>query len=67
MCAIQDALAHHLKIVLYQYLNFQDVQARHYITRIESIKRILPDCGISTDIIAGFCSETEEEHQDTIS
>ena len=38
-----------------------------YITRIESIKRILPDCGISTDIIAGFCSETEEEHQDTIS
>lgn len=38
-----------------------------YIARIESIKRILPDCGISTDIIAGFCSETEEEHQDTIS
>jgi len=38
-----------------------------YITRIESIKRILPDCGISTDIIAGFCSVTEEEHQDTIS
>lgn len=38
-----------------------------YISRIESIKRILPSCGISTDIIAGFCSETEEEHQDTIS
>lgn len=38
-----------------------------YISRIESIKRILPSCGISTDIIAGFCSETEEEHQETIS
>ncbi|HNF32388.1 MAG TPA: tRNA (N6-isopentenyl adenosine(37)-C2)-methylthiotransferase MiaB [Bacteroidia bacterium] len=38
-----------------------------YIARIESIKRILPECGISTDIIAGFCSETEEEHQETIS
>lgn len=38
-----------------------------YIKRIESIRRILPDCGISTDIIAGFCGETEEEHQDTLS
>ena len=38
-----------------------------YISRIESIKRILPSCGISTDIIAGFCSDTEEEHQETIS
>ena len=38
-----------------------------YIARIESIKRILPECGISTDIIAGFCSETEEAHQETIS
>lgn len=39
-----------------------------YIERIDSIKRILgEDCGISTDMIAGFCSETEEEHQDTLS
>ena len=38
-----------------------------YMERIESLKRIIPDCGISTDIISGFCSETEEEHKDTLS
>jgi len=38
-----------------------------YSNRIESIKKIIPECGISTDVITGFCSETEEEHQDTIS
>jgi tRNA-2-methylthio-N6-dimethylallyladenosine synthase len=40
-----------------------------YMERIEAIRRILgeDDCGISTDMIAGFCSETEEEHRDTLS
>lgn len=38
-----------------------------YINRIEAIRRILPDCAISSDIITGFCSETEAEHQDTLS
>lgn len=38
-----------------------------YINRIDAIRRILPGCGISTDVITGFCSETEEEHQDTLS
>ena len=38
-----------------------------YKERVESIYRIIPDCAISSDIIAGFCSETEEEHQDTLS
>lgn len=37
-----------------------------YEKRIDSIRRIMPECSISTDIISGFCSETEEEHQDTL-
>lgn len=37
-----------------------------YLDRIQRIFEIIPDCGISTDIITGFCDETEENHQDTI-
>jgi tRNA-2-methylthio-N6-dimethylallyladenosine synthase len=37
------------------------------LNRIEAIRRIIPDCGISMDIISGFCTETEEEHEDTLS
>lgn len=38
-----------------------------YMERIDAIRRIIPGCAISSDIIAGFCTETEEEHQDTLS
>jgi tRNA-2-methylthio-N6-dimethylallyladenosine synthase len=38
-----------------------------YMNRIDAIKRIMPDCAISTDVISGFCGETEEEHADTLS
>jgi tRNA-2-methylthio-N6-dimethylallyladenosine synthase len=39
-----------------------------YLERIAAIRRIIgPDCALSTDMIIGFCSETEEEHKDTIS
>ncbi|MFQ5447044.1 MAG: tRNA (N6-isopentenyl adenosine(37)-C2)-methylthiotransferase MiaB [Saprospiraceae bacterium] len=38
-----------------------------YKERVEAIYRIIPECAISSDIIAGFCSETEEEHRDTLS
>ena len=37
-----------------------------YKNRVEAIYRIMPDCAISSDIIAGFCTETEEEHQETL-
>jgi len=38
-----------------------------YLKRIAAIRRIIPDCGISTDIITGFCGETDKEHADTLS
>lgn len=38
-----------------------------YLDRIAAIKRIIPGCGISTDIMCGFHSETEEDHQETLS
>ncbi len=38
-----------------------------YLERIQAIRAIIPDCGISTDVIAGFCSETDEEHKETVS
>jgi tRNA-2-methylthio-N6-dimethylallyladenosine synthase len=38
-----------------------------YMGRVDKIKELMPDCSISADIIAGFCSETAEEHKDTLS
>ncbi|HLG03276.1 MAG TPA: tRNA (N6-isopentenyl adenosine(37)-C2)-methylthiotransferase MiaB [Bacteroidia bacterium] len=38
-----------------------------YMERINAIRRIIPDCGISSDIMTGFCTETEEDHRETIS
>jgi len=38
-----------------------------YKERVDAIYRIIPDCAISADIITGFCTETEEDHQDTLS
>ncbi len=38
-----------------------------YLERIDAIRRFMPDCAISTDIITGFCGETDEEHEATIS
>lgn len=38
-----------------------------YLGRIEAIRRILPECAVSTDLIAGFCTETEEDHAQTLS
>lgn len=38
----------------------------YYMDRIATIKKYIPDCGLSTDVIAGFCGETEEEHKETL-
>ena len=38
-----------------------------YLNRIKSIKKIIPECGISMDIITGFCQEKEKDHQETLS
>ncbi|RYD56431.1 MAG: tRNA (N6-isopentenyl adenosine(37)-C2)-methylthiotransferase MiaB [Sphingobacteriales bacterium] len=38
-----------------------------YLAKVKRIREIMPDCGMSTDVISGFCTETEEEHQDTLS
>jgi len=45
----------------------RDYTREWYMDRIEAIKRILPDCAVSTDMIAGFCTETDEDHQATLS
>lgn len=38
-----------------------------YLSKVDRIYEIIPDCAISSDMISGFCSETEEEHRDTLS
>lgn len=39
----------------------------YYMNRIRAIRKILPECAITTDIMTGFCGETEEDHQETLS
>ena len=76
---VLHVMAKHDNICDYIHLPFQSGNSRvlemmnrgytreWYINRIDAIKRILPTCSISADIITGFCSETEEEHKDTLS
>ena len=75
---VLHAMARHENICKYIHLPVQsgdsDVLKRMnrgytrewYLDRIAAIRRIMPGCAISTDIIAGFCGETEEQHQATL-
>ncbi len=77
--ALLHVMARHENICKSIHLPFQSGSSRildkmnrgytreEYMQRIESIRRILPGCGLSTDIISGFCTETEEDHLDTLS
>lgn len=73
------AMARHENICKYIHLPMQSGNSRilelmnrgydreKYMERVDAIRQIIPECAISSDVIAGFCSETEEEHKDTLS
>ena len=72
-------MAKHKNICKYIHLPVQSGSSRilkemnrgydreQYITLIDNIKKIMPECSVSMDMITGFCSETEEDHQETLS
>ena len=73
------AMAQHHNICKYVHLPVQSGSSRildlmnrsydraWYMDRIEAIRRIVPEAAISTDVITGFCTETEQDHQETLS
>jgi len=44
----------------------RDYSVEHYLERIDTIRKIVPGVSLTTDIISGFCTETEQDHQDTL-
>lgn len=76
---VLKVMARHKNICKYIHLPVQSGNSRilekmnrgytreWYLDRIAAIRKYMPDCGISADIISGFCSETEDEHKDTLS
>ncbi len=76
---VLHTMAHYDNICKYIHLPVQSGNSRildlmnrtydreWYMDRVEAVYRIIPDCAISSDVITGFCSETEEEHLDTLS
>lgn len=75
---VLEVMAKHENICNYIHLPFQSGSSRvldlmnrgytkeWYLERVEAIRNIIPDCAISADIIAGFCTESEEDHKDTL-
>jgi len=76
---VLETIAKHENICNYIHLPVQSGNSRildlmnrtytreWYLDRIKAIREIIPDCAISSDIITGFCTETEEDHQETLS
>lgn len=76
---VLHTMAKHVNICNYIHLPAQSGNSRilekmnrtydreWYMSKVSRIREIIPNCSISCDIIAGFCTETEEEHQDTLS
>ena len=77
--SVLHAMAAHDNICKYIHLPVQSGNTRvlqtmnrtytreWYLHKVRRIREIMPDCGLSTDVITGFCSETEEDHRDTLS
>jgi tRNA-2-methylthio-N6-dimethylallyladenosine synthase len=75
---VLKAMAKHLNICRHIHLPLQSGSSRilklmnrkydreWYLDRIRAIREIIPDCGLSTDVFCGFCTETEEDHQETL-
>jgi tRNA-2-methylthio-N6-dimethylallyladenosine synthase len=57
----QSGSNHTLKLMNRKYTR------EDYLSKVEAIRRIIPDCGLSTDIFVGYCDETEEDFQQTLS
>jgi tRNA-2-methylthio-N6-dimethylallyladenosine synthase len=76
---VLETMAKHHNICKYIHLPVQSGNTRvlsmmnrtytreWYLNKVKRIREIMPDCGLSTDVISGFCSETEEEHNDSLS
>ncbi len=76
---VLHAIAKHTNICKYIHLPVQSGSTRilekmnrqhtreEYITLIDKIRKIIPDCSISHDLITGFCTETEADHKETLS
>ena len=58
---VQSGSSHILELMNRKYTR------EWYLDRVAAIRRIVPDCGLSTDIFAGYCTETEEDHQMSLS
>lgn len=71
--ASKENICHHIHLPVQSGSNriLEKMRRRYtregYLSKVEKIRSLIPDCAISTDVIAGFCSETEEEHKETLS